>query len=107
MKCGFLVVFSSLFTPSEIFTCFKVPDDFNGYGNFNVRLYGTGFGFQANIVDEYVLLSAFLYIFVGLKRTWDQKLSRGLMSGRLNLAITGLMLLMFMTILLFQFRFSL
>eukprot|EP00450_Noctiluca_scintillans_P029453 CAMPEP_0194549464 /NCGR_PEP_ID=MMETSP0253-20130528/95220_1 /TAXON_ID=2966 /ORGANISM="Noctiluca scintillans" /LENGTH=399 /DNA_ID=CAMNT_0039396893 /DNA_START=22 /DNA_END=1219 /DNA_ORIENTATION=- len=85
---------------------FKGPDDFNGYGYFYVRLYWTGFGFQANIVEEYVLLSALLHIFVGLKRTWDQKLSSGLMSGQLNLAITGLMLLTFMTIHLFQFRFA-
>ena len=31
------------------------PDEFNGYGYFYVRLYWTGFGFQANIVEEYVL----------------------------------------------------
>ena len=59
---------------------FKEPDDFNGYDYFYVRLYWTGFGFQANIVEEYVLLSALLHIFVGLKRTWDQKWSSGLMS---------------------------
>ena len=72
---------------------FKGPDDFNGHGYFYVRLYWTGFGFQADIVEEYVLLSVFLHFFVGLKRTWDQKLSSGLMSGQLNLAVTGLMLL--------------
>ena len=33
------------------------PDDFNGYGYFFVRLFSTGLGFQANIVEEYVLLS--------------------------------------------------
>ena len=36
-----------------------------------------------------MLLSALLHIFVGLKRTWNQKLSPGLMSGQLNLAITS------------------
>ena len=85
---------------------FKELDDFNGYGYFYDRLYWTGFGFQANIVEEYVLLGALLHIFVGLKRTWDQKLSSGLMSGQLDLAITGLMFLTFMTIHLFQFRFA-
>ena len=85
---------------------FKGPDDFNGYGYFSVRLYCTGLGFQANIVEEYVLLSALLHIFAGLKRTRDQKLSSGLMSGQLSLAITGLMLLMFMTIHLSQLRFA-
>ena len=52
----------------------KGPDDFNGYGYFHVRLYCTGLGFQANIAEEYVLLSALLHIFTGLKRTRDQKL---------------------------------
>jgi len=87
---------------------FKGPDDFNGYGYFYVRLYWTGFGLPANIVEEYILLSVLLHVFVGLKRTWDMKLalvkSQGI--GALNLAITGLMLLTFMTIHLFQFRFG-
>jgi len=87
---------------------FKGPDDFNGYGYFYVRLYWTGFGLPANIVEEYILLSVLLHVFVGLKRTWDMKLalakSQG--AGALNLAISGLMLLTFMTIHLFQFRFG-
>merc|ERR1712060_1000487 len=87
---------------------FKGPDDFNGYGYFYVRLYWTGFGLPANIVEEYILLAALLHVFVGLKRTWDMKLalvkSQGI--GALNLAISGLMLLTFMTIHLFQFRFG-
>ena len=40
------------------------------------------------------------------KRTWDQKVSCGLLGGQLDLGITGLMLLMFMTIHFFQFRFA-
>jgi len=87
---------------------FKGPDDFNGYGYFYVRLYWTGFGLPANIVEEYILLSVLLHVFVGLKRTWDMKLAlvktQGF--GVLNLAISGLMLLTFMTIHLFQFRFG-
>ena len=59
----------------------KGPDDFNGYDYFYVRLYCTCLGFQANIVEEYVLLSALQHIFAGLKWTRDQKLSSGLMSG--------------------------
>merc|ERR1712032_1615367 len=85
---------------------FMGPDDFNGYGYFYVRLYWTGFGLPANIVEEYVLLAALLHVFVGLKRTYDMKLTMGVKSGALNLAITGLMLLTFMTIHLFQFRFG-
>ena len=48
---------------------FKETDDFNGNGYFYVRLYWTGFGFQANLVEEHVLLNALLHIFFGLKRT--------------------------------------
>merc|ERR1712013_392223 len=85
---------------------FMGPDDFNGYGYFYVRLYWTGFGLPANIVEEYILLSVLLHVFVGLKRTWDKKLTMGLKSGQLNLAMSGLMLLTFMTIHLVQFRFA-
>merc|ERR1719277_1719507 len=52
---------------------FKGPDDFNGYGYFYVRLYWTGFGLPANIVEEYILLAALLHVVVALKRTWDMK----------------------------------
>ena len=72
----------------------KGTDDFNVYGYFYVRLYWTGFGFQGNMVEEYVLSSALLHDSVGL------------MGGQLNLAITGLMLLTVITIHLFQFRFA-
>merc|ERR1712039_183164 len=85
---------------------FMGPDDFNGYGYFYVRLYWTGFGLPANIVEEYILLAVLLHVFVGLKRTYDMKLTLGLKSGQLNLAVSGLMLLTFMTIHLFQFRFG-
>jgi len=90
---------------------FLGPDDFNGYGYFYVRLYWTGFGLPANVVEEYILLSALLHVFVGLKRTWNKL---GTLKGKsccgkiaeLNLAISGVMLLTFMTIHLFQFRFG-
>merc|ERR1712187_532394 len=85
---------------------FLGPDDFNGYGYFYVRLYWTGFGLQANIVEEYVLLCALLHICVALKRTWDISLSYSISSGKLNLAISGITLLTFMTIHLFQYRFG-
>ena len=53
----------------------------------------------------FVLLGALLHTFVGLKRTWDQKLFSGLTNGQLNLAISGLMLLMHMTVHLFPVPF--
>ena len=58
---------------------------FNGYGYFYVRLYCTCLGFQANIVEQYVLLSVSQHIFVGLKRTRDQKSTRRLQGVRLFL----------------------
>ena len=79
---------------------FKGPDDLDGYDYFYVFFCWTGFEFQANTVGEYVLW----HTFVELKCTWDQKLSSGLMSGQLNLAITVLMLLTFLIIHLLQFR---
>merc|ERR1719413_153682 len=85
---------------------FLGPDDFNGYGYFYVRLYWTGFGLPANIVEEYVLLSALLHVFVALKRTWDISINYTVASGKLNLAISGITLLTFMCIHLFQFRFG-
>ena len=58
-----------------------------------MRMSWKGFGLQANIVEEYVLLSALLHTFVGLMRTWDQKLSSGPTCGQLKVAIADLILL--------------
>merc|ERR1711990_842747 len=85
---------------------FLGPDDFNGYGYFYVRLYWTGFGFSANIVEEYILLAALLHVAVALKRTWDISINYTIASGKLNLALSGVCLLTFMTIHLYQFRFG-
>jgi hypothetical protein len=86
---------------------FLGPDDFNGYGFFYVRLYWTGFGLNANIVEEYVAFAAVLHVVVALKRTYDINLGYSVSSGKLNLAISGVLLLIYMTIHLFQFRFGL
>merc|ERR1712228_1075978 len=85
---------------------FAGPDDFNGYGYFYVRLYWTGFGFEANIVEEYIMLAALLHVCVALKRTFDISINSTASSGRLNLALSGVCLLTFMSIHLFQFRFG-
>merc|ERR1712070_640955 len=84
---------------------FLGPNDFNGYGYFYVRLYWTGFGFSANIVEEYILLAAILHVLVGLKRTWDISINYTIASGKMNLALSGVTLLTFMMIHLYQFRF--
>merc|ERR1711881_154725 len=60
---------------------FLGPDDFNGYGYFYVRLYWTGFGMPANIVEIYVLLCAVLHVAVATKRTWDINMGKSLSSG--------------------------
>merc|ERR1712187_427975 len=70
------------------------------------RLYWTGFGLPANIVEIYVALGAMLHVAVALKRTWDISINYTIASGKMNLAISGLCLLTFMTIHLFQFRFG-
>merc|ERR1712226_1607171 len=85
---------------------FLGPDDFNGYGYFYVRLYWTGFGLEANIVEEYVLLAALLHVAVALKRTGDMSINRKVSDGAMNLAFSGVSLLTFMMIHLYQFRFG-
>jgi len=85
---------------------FLGPDDFNGYGYFYVRLYWSGFGLEANIVEEYVALCALLHVVVALKRTYDISINYTIASGKLNLAISGITLLSFMTVHLFQYRFG-
>ncbi|CAD7970270.1 unnamed protein product [Amoebophrya sp. A120] len=86
---------------------FLGPDDFNGYGYFYVRLYWTCLGLvQANIVEVYIALGAVIHVMVALKRTWDINRNYALNSGKLNLAMTGTLLLVFMLIHLKQFRFG-
>jgi hypothetical protein len=85
---------------------FLGPDDFNGYGYVYTRLYWTGLGLPANIVEEYVIVSVMLHVAVALKRTWDINRNYTIGSGKLNLAITGVVLLTFMCIHLVQFRFG-
>merc|ERR1719324_963608 len=101
----FLIVFQIIHAIGNLHV-FLGPDDFNGYGYFYVRLYFTGLGLPANIVEEYVLLAALLHVIVGLKRTWDISINYTVASGKLNLAFSGVALLTFMTIHLFQFRFG-
>jgi hypothetical protein len=101
----FLILFIVIHAVGNLHV-FLGPDDFNGYGYFYVRLYWTGFGLDANIVEEYLLLAAVLHVLVALKRTWDISLAYDVKSGKLNLAITGILLLVYMTIHLFQFRFG-
>jgi hypothetical protein len=67
-----------------------------------VRLYWTGFGLNANIVEEYILLAAVLHVVVALKRTWDISMSYSVASGKSNLAFSGITLLTFMMIHLYQ-----
>ena len=87
---------------------FLGPDDFNGYGHFYVRLYWTGFGLPANIVEIYLLLAALLHVSVALKRTYDinRNYPLSITGVKMNLAITGVLLLAFMIIHLSQFRFG-
>jgi len=101
----FLFIFIIIHAVGNLHVFLGAPD-FNGYGYFYVRLYWTGFGLEANIVEEYILLAALLHVLVALKRTWDISINYTIASGKLNLAISGIALLTFMTIHLFQFRFG-
>jgi len=85
---------------------FLGPDDFNGYGLFYVRLYWTGFGLPANIVEEYLLLSILLHVLVGLKRSFDKMGTWKNDKSQAKMAVSGTILLTFMTIHLMQFRFG-
>merc|ERR1712056_150407 len=86
----FLIMFIVIHAVGNLHV-FGGPDDFNGYGYFYVRLYWTGFGLPANIVEEYVLLSALLHVFVALKRTYDISINYTIASGKMNLAISGIL----------------
>lgn len=86
---------------------FLGPDDFNGYGYFYKRFYWTMGGLvDASIIEVYLAMAIILHVSVALKRTWDINRNFQLNSGKLNLAITGLVLLSFMSIHLNQFRFA-
>jgi len=86
---------------------FLGPDDFNGYGYFYARLYWTaGNLVEASIVEIYLAAAALLHVSVALKRTWDINRNQTFASGKLNLAVTGVVLLGFMVIHLMQFRFA-
>ena len=61
---------------------------------------------NANIVEEYVLLAALLHVFVALKRTADFNIKQPITTGALNMAISGVVLLSYMIVHLFQFRFG-
>jgi len=101
----FLIMFMVIHAVGNLHL-FLGPDDFCGYGYFYVRLYWTGFGFDANIVEEYVAICALLHVIVALKRTWDISINYPINSGKMNLAFSGIWLFVFMSIHLQQFRFG-
>ena len=63
-KCRFLVLFHCVACRRE---SAHQPDDFNGYGYFYLRVFCTCLGFQANVVEEYGLLTALQHIFAGFE----------------------------------------
>ena len=48
---------------------FMGPDDFNGHGYFYVRTSWTGLGLPTSTVEEYIMLSVLMHVYVALKRT--------------------------------------
>merc|ERR1712129_287250 len=49
-----------------------------------VRLYWTEFGFEANVIEEYILFTALLHEVVAQKRTWDTSINYIFASGKSN-----------------------
>jgi len=70
-------------------------------------MYWTTFGLmKASVIELYLWMAGLLHISVGLKRTYDINLGYPVSSGKLNMAITGLLLLCFLLTHLMQFRFA-
>jgi len=82
---------------------FAGPNDFNGYGYFYVRTYLL---VQANVIEIYLGFCLIIHAYVGLKRTYTIAGNYTLNSGKLNLFISGILLLVFLCIHLSQFRFA-
>ena len=102
MTRGFVEIYNfsvGLATLGETCTQLFGPDDFNGHGFFYE------FGLQASIVEEYEAVRASSHLAEALKKTWDNSLNYSATSRKLNLAISGVIWLTFMTINPFQFRF--
>merc|ERR1719473_1524229 len=78
----FLILFIVIHAVGNLHV-FLGPGDFNGYGYFYVRLYFTGFGLNANIVEEYLLLSAIMHVVIALRRTLDINLNYAVSTGKL------------------------
>lgn len=82
---------------------FAGPNDFNGYGYFYVRTYLL---VPANVIEIYLWFCLIIHAYVGLKRTYSIAGNYTLNSGKLNLFISGVLLLVFLCIHLVQFRFA-
>lgn len=99
----FLVMFMVIHSVGNLHV-FGGPNHFNAYGYFYVRLYWTGFGLNANIVEEYLALAGLLHVFVALKRTSQQAKAIVSTPSRWTLILSGLTLLVFSIVHLKQFR---
>jgi len=71
-------------------------DEYNGYAYFYKRLYWTGFGLEANIVEEYLAIALFVHVCVALKRSYDITINYCLHTGRWRMLLTGLCTLFFL-----------
>ena len=82
------------------------PDDLNGYGFLYMRLCWTGFGLQANIVEEYVVVERFTAHLCWFEANVGPEAVFGTDVRTTECGHPDLMLLTHMTIHLFQFRFA-
>lgn len=99
----FLVMFMVIHSVGNLHV-FGGPNHFNAYGYFYVRLYWTGFGLNANIIEEYLALAGLLHVCVAWKRTAQQAKAIVRSPSRWTLILSGLALLVFSIVHLKQFR---
>jgi len=93
---------------------FKGPDDFNGYGYFLDKVGKFWYILPVSVVELYLLIDALAHISVGLKRASGKAFVTGncggfvdmLVTGQLNMAVTGLFILIFFMKHLTDFRFG-
>lgn len=83
------------------------PDEANGEGYFFDRVRWTGGPFReyASGLEVYVALALVLHVSVALKRSWDISINYTIGTGRWNMLLSGLTVLVFLTKHLADLRF--
>jgi len=102
----FLLTFTIIHALGNFTDMLGGPNETNGEGYFFDRLYWTGFGLPASVVEEYLALALLLHVTVALKRSWDISINYCLYTGKWNMLLSGLTVLFFLMKHLSDFRFA-